>query len=288
LIQLVANGLAMGAIYSLVAIGAVLLYNAAKQLNFAQSEFVLLGAYFMYTYQVLLGMPYVLSIFLVIVSMALFGLIFEATIYNPVRSRSRLTFLVLTGLASTFLKNLALNIWGPAPKPIDDIFGGSVLKIGGTTILKQYIFCVAVFIVLICMVYYLLFRTIVGKKMRAVAQNKKVSMLMAIRPRTINRYTFVLYAVLGGIAGTLVAPIFFVNLEVGTTVSLMAFSACIIGGFGSVPGAILGGMILGLVEIFTARYISSGFKTAITFGILLVILYVKPTGLLGEKIKQKL
>ena len=124
--------------------------------------------------------------------------------------------------------------------------------------------------------------------MRAVAQNKDVSMLIGISTRTMSRYTFVIYAILGGLAGTLVAPIFFVNLEVGSTVSLMAFSACVIGGFGSVLGAIFGGIILGLVEIFTARYISSGFKTAITFGILLIILYVKPTGLLGERIRQKL
>ncbi|MCE5234974.1 MAG: branched-chain amino acid ABC transporter permease [Eubacteriales bacterium] len=288
LLQLITNGLAMGAIYSLVAIGAVLLYNAAKQLNFAQSEFVMLGAYFMYTYQVLLELPYFISLVLVILSMAVFGLLFEGAIFHPVRNHSRFAFLVLTGLASILIKNLGLNLWGAQPKPLDDLFGYGTIKLFGATIVLQYVYCIAVFIVLISAVYFLLFRTMLGKKMRAVAQNRDVARLMSINTRSVNRATFIIYSILGGLAGTLLAPIFFVKLELGAMVSLFAFSACVIGGFGSIPGAILGGMILGLAEIFVARYISSGFKTAITFAIMLIILYVKPTGLLGEKIKQKL
>ena len=160
--------------------------------------------------------------------------------------------------------------------------------IGELSILPQYLYIVVVSAVLMVGLYYLLFRTILGKKMRAAAQDRVAARLMGISPNYVIVWNFILCSIFMGVAGVLLAPIFFVEIDIGGLPALYAFSASIIGGFGSIPGVIVGGLSLGLVEIFTAAYISSEYKVAISFLILVGFLLVRPTGLFGEKISQKL
>ena len=288
IIQLITNGLAMGSIYTLVGIATVLLYNAAGQVNFAQGEFVMLGTFVAYTFLKFAGLPYPVAVLLMVLFMVGFGIAFDRLIYRPVSSRGGLSFIVITAVASILLKNLALNIWGAVPKPFPSLFGDDLLMIGELSILPQYLYIVVVSAVLMGGLYYLLFRTILGKKMRAAAQDRVAARLMGISPNYVIVWNFILCSIFMGIAGVLLAPIFFVEIDIGGLPALYAFSASIIGGFGSIPGVIVGGLSLGLVEIFTAAYISSEYKVAISFLILVGFLLVRPTGRFGEKISQKL
>ena len=288
IIQLITNGLAMGSIYTLVGIATVLLYNAAGQVNFAQGEFVMLGTFVAYTFLKFAGLPYPVAVLLMVLFMVGFGIAFDRLIYRPVSSRGGLSFIVITAVASILLKNLALNIWGAVPKPFPSLFGDDLLLIGELSILPQYLYIVVVSAVLMGGLYYLLFRTILGKKMRAAAQDRVAARLMGISPNYVIVWNFILCSIFMGVAGVLLAPIFFVEIDIGGLPALYAFSASIIGGFGSIPGVIVGGLSLGLVEIFTAAYISSEYKVAISFLILVGFLLVRPTGLFGEKISQKL
>jgi branched-chain amino acid transport system permease protein len=288
IIQLITNGLAMGSIYTLVGIATVLLYNAAGQVNFAQGEFVMLGAFVAYTFLKFAGLPYPVAVLLMLLFMVGFGIAFDRLIYRPVSSRGSLSFIVITAVASILLKNLALNIWGAVPKPFPSLFGDDLLLIGELSILPQYLYIVVVSAFLMGGLYYLLFRTILGKKMRAAAQDRVAARLMGISPNYVIVWNFILCSIFMGVAGVLLAPIFFVEIDIGGLPALYAFSASIIGGFGSIPGVIVGGLSLGLVEIFTAAYISSEYKVAISFLILVGFLLVRPTGLFGEKISQKL
>jgi branched-chain amino acid transport system permease protein len=289
IIQLITNGLAMGSIYTLVGIATVLLYNAAGQVNFAQGEFVMLGAFVAYTLLKFAGLPYPVAILLMVLFMGGFGIAFDRLIYRPVSSRAGgLTFIVITAVASILLKNLALNIWGAVPRPFPSLFGDELIWIGELSVVPQYLYIVVVSALLMGALYYLLFRTILGKKMRAAAQDRVAARLMGISPNYVIVWNFILCSIFMGIAGALLAPIFFVEIDIGGLPALYAFSASIIGGFGSIPGVIVGGLSLGLVEIFTAAYISSEYKVAISFLILVAFLLVRPTGLFGEKISQKL
>jgi branched-chain amino acid transport system permease protein len=288
IIQLLINGLAMGSIYTLVAIATVLLYNAAGQVNFAQGEFVMLGAFVAYMGIKWWGLPYPIAVLLMLGFMVVFGIAFERFIYRPVSARASLTFIVVTALASILLKNIALNIWGAVPKPFPSLFGDELLWIGELSIVPQYLYIVVISAGLMAGLYYLLYRTILGRKMRAAAQDPIAARLMGIPPNYVIVWNFVLCSVFMGVAGVLLAPVFFVEIDIGGLPALYAFSASIIGGFGSIPGAIVGGLSLGLVEIFTAAYISSEYKVAISFMILVAFLLVRPTGLFGEKVSQKL
>ena len=288
IIQLIVNGLAMGSIYTLVGIATVLLYNAAGQVNFAQGEFVMLGAFVAYTGIKWWGLPYPVAIVCMVVFMVAFGMAFERCIYRPVCARAGLTFIVITALASILLKNVALNVWGAVPKPFPSLFGDELLWIGELSIVPQYVYIVLISAALMAGLYYLLYRTILGRKMRAAAQDPTAARLMGISPTYVIIWTFVLCSVFMGVAGVLLAPVFFVEIDIGGLPALYAFSASIIGGFGSIPGAIVGGLSLGLVEIFTAAYISSEYKVAISFMIVVAFLLVRPTGLFGETVSQKL
>lgn len=277
----------MGAIYSLVAMAVVLLYNASGMDNFASGEFLMLGGMFIYTFHELWHLPLWTGWVLTLACMALFGLLFEVLVYSPLKSREFLPIVCTFIGASILIKNIALNVWGPVPKPFPDMFGGKLWSIGEVMIVPQNVFILCVAVFLVCLLYYLFYRTLVGKKMRAVAQDLVAARLMGINVEKSIAFSFAVSSLLGGIAGILLAPIFFVDLEMGTLASLFAFSASVIGGYGSIPGAIVGGLMLGIIETFVAFYVSSQYKVAISFTILIVFLLFKPKGIFGESVSKK-
>lgn len=285
--QLLFTGVGIGAIYALVALGFVLLIRAADVVNFAQGEFSMLGAYAMVVLFSGLGVPYWVSLVVAVALMAGFGVLFAGATYWPLRFRGQLPVIISTIGASILLSNLVLVLYGPSPQVLPGLFDSPGIEVGGVFMDSQYL-AIIVFTVLLVLLQYLVFeRTLLGKRLQATSQDKEMASLLGIPVACMVLITFAYSAALGGFAGVLVAPVLFVSVHMGALISLKAFAANIIGGFGSIPGAILGGLALGVVETFGAAYISVPYKDAIAFAVLLLFLLVRPQGLFGERIAEK-
>ena len=284
--QVLASGIAMGCIYALIGLGFILIYNATGGLNFAQGELVMLAGFVFYS-MVGTGAPYGAAALITIAMMAASGFVFQRVLFYPVRNRSFLSFIIVTIGFSIFARNLALLIWGPYPLKVPSFFDQSVVNIADVVLAPEHLFIIAVTIVVLLLQYWLFFFTDLGRRLRATAQNAEVAQLMGIRAGQMIAFTFVLSTLLTGIAGVLLAPIFLVDTEMGLNLILKAFIAVIIGGFGSVPGAVVGGIIVGLLEILIAVFISSVYKDAIAFLVLIFFLIVFPQGIFGERIAER-
>ncbi len=281
--QQVISGLAIGCIYGLIALGYSLIFNAVDVVNLAQGSFVMVGAFvygasFVRSY----GWPAFPAFAGLIIVMAVFGMVCEFFFYRPLRYAHVRTKLVALLALSMLLNNLALIIWGPYPMGLEGPFGTKVLSIKGATILYQNIYIIAITILLLILQFYIFFHTTLGKILRAVAQDKDTASLMGIEANQAVSFTFAYSSILAGIAGMLIAPVF----TIGTGLSqlgFMGFGACIIGSFTNVSGALIGGIILGLFEMFSASYISSLYKSAIVYLLIIAFLLMRPQGLLGKK-----
>lgn len=284
--QIVASGLAMGCIYALVGLSFILIYNATHGLNFAHGELVMLGAFVFYS---MLGTnaPYWVAALGALIAMGLFGYVFQRLLFYPLRDRPFLAFVIATIGFSIFARNLALLVWGPNPLKVRSYFEGQVVNLFDVVLTPEHVFIVVVTAIVLALQYALFFHTDLGRRLRATAQNAEVAQLMGIRPHQMIAITFVVATMLTGIAGILVAPIFLLDTELGLNLILKAFIAVIIGGFGSVPGAVVGGIIVGLLEILVAVYISSVYKDAIAFAVLIFFLIAFPQGIFGERIAER-
>jgi len=285
--QLIISGLAMGAIYALVALGFVLIYNAVGIVNFAQGEFIMVPAFFGITALVTWHLPFPLAYLLVLVGMAIFGLVFELIAYYPLRHRSFLPVVISTIGASILLKNTSQLIWGAIPLRFPGLFEAQTLNVSGVRIGFQHLLILAVTLILIGLQYLLFEKTLLGKKMQATAQDKQTARLMGIPINQMIAITFIYSALLGGVAALLVAPIVNVTKDMGSLIALKAFSSSIVGGFGSIPGAILGGLFVGVIEALAGSYVSSAYTDAVAFVILIAVLLVRPQGIFGERISEK-
>lgn len=289
LIQLLVAGLAMGAIYGLVSLGFVLVINAANVINFAQGEFVMLGAFLIYTLASpeMVGLPFPIAFVAVVAIGAAVGFVFERTTYRPLRNKDVGIFLVSTLAASVVIANLAQQIWGTTPYSFSQPFGNKMIQLGNVSLVPQNLLILA-FTVVLCIGLYLFFsHTRSGVMMRAAAQDRGAARLIGIRVSHFDTMAFVLSTAVGCLAGVLVAPIFFVTLDFGFLVGLKAFVAGIVGGWGSVPGAMAGGLLIGLVEVLATAYLSSAYKDAFAFLILILFLVLRPQGIFGEKVAVK-
>src|SRR5471030_2463478 len=286
-LQLLFTGLGVGSIYALVALGFVLIYRATNVVNFAQGDFAMLGAFSMVVLVIDLEWPYWLAIPLTIAFMAVFGALFNLAVYYPLRNRSFLPVIISTIGASILLENGVLAAYGPHPESLPGIFESQGFTIGEVFFDPQYLVILAVTAVLVFLQYLFFERTLIGKKMQAVSQDKEMASLLGIPVASMIMLTFVYSATLGGIAGILVAPILFVSVNMGASIALKAFAASIIGGFGDVTGAIVGGLALGVIETFGASYISVPYKDAFGFIVLFVFLLFRPQGIFGERIAEK-
>jgi branched-chain amino acid transport system permease protein len=285
--QVLFSGLALGSIYALVALGFVLIIRATNVVNFAQGDFAMLGAFAMLTLLTTLGLPYWAALVLGLAVMAVFGLLFNYGVYYPLRNRSFLPVIISTLGASIFLQNTVLAAYGPQPQPMERMFKTQGFEVGGVFLDSQYLLILAVTAVAVAFQYFLFERTLLGKKLQATSQDKDTARLIGIPVALMIAITFIYSATLGGLAGILVAPVLFVSIGMGSVIALKAFSATIIGGFGDIKGAIVGGLLLGVVESFGAQYISVPYKDAFAFLLLFIFLLFRPQGLFGERISEK-
>lgn len=286
-LQLLFTGLGIGAVYALVALGFVLIFRATNVVNFAQGEFSMVAAFLMVVLAVDLGLPYGISFLLALAGMALLGALFNLGVYYPLRHRTYLPVIISTIGASILLANGVLALYGPQPQVLSGWFDTEGFTIGSVYLDNQYLLIMAVTAVLVGLQYWFFERTLLGKKLQATSQDKEMASLLGIPVATMIMITFVYSAVLGGIAGILVAPILFVSIQMGATIALKAFAATIIGGFGDVAGAIIGGLALGTIETFGAAYISVPYKDAFAFIVLILFLILRPQGLFGERVAEK-
>lgn len=286
-LQLFFTGVGVGSIYALVALGFVLIYRATNVVNFAQGDFAMLGAFSMVVLAIDLELPYWLSIAITIGAMVAVGALFNLGVYYPLRNRTFLPVIISTIGASILLENGVLAAYGPRPQSLPSLFSSQGFSIGSVFLDSQYLVILAVTVVMVTLQYLFFERTLLGKKMQATSQDKEMASLVGIPVALMIMLTFIYSAVLGGLAGILVAPILFVSVGMGSSIALKAFAASIIGGFGDVTGAIVGGLTLGVVETFGAAYISVPYKDAFGFLMLFLFLLLRPQGLFGERVAEK-
>lgn len=286
--QIVISGLAMGAIYALIALGYAFVWRTMAIVNFAAGEFVTFSAYvFVATFITALGFPFVVAAISAAVVMAILGAMFSRVVFARLQSQRPLVSIIATVGLGIFLKEMAHIIYGPEPLLYPSPLGSGGLQVMGMTIAWQQILIVAVVVVLTVLQQMVLRRTMVGKMMRAVALDRDTATLMGIPVQKVLAGTFAYSSALAALAGILLAPLFFVTTEMGSMVGLKGFVAMIIGGFGSIPGAIVGGLLLGVTENLGAYWISSTYKDAIAFVLLLAFLAARPQGLLPERLGDR-
>jgi branched-chain amino acid transport system permease protein len=286
-LQLLFTGLGVGSIYALVALGFVLIYRATNVVNFAQGDFAMLGAFSMVVLCVDLELPYWLGILITLAAMLVFGALFNFAVYYPLRNRGFQPVIISTIGASILLENGVLAAYGPRPQTLPGFFSFQGFSVGPIFFDSQYLLILGVTVVMVILQYFFFERTLLGKKMQATSQDKEMASLLGIPVALMIMLTFMYSSALGALAGILVAPILFVSVGMGSSIALKAFAASIIGGFGDVTGAIVGGLALGVVETFGAAYISVPYKDAFAFIVLVLFLLFRPQGLFGEKVAEK-
>ena len=285
--QLFVTGLAMGSIYALVALSFALLYKAVGILNFAVGEFVMVPGFISVVLLTTLNVPFLWAYLVTLGIMVLFGVVFQRTVYHPLRGRPFVAVLVSTIGASLFLRNTSLLAFGADPRVSPGVFTVKTVSFFGVFVPPQYLLIIGTLIVLVVFQYLLFEKTLLGKKMQATAQDRDMARLLGIPVDTVILITFIYASLLGGISGILLAPIFYVTADMGFMIALKAFASSIAGGLGSIPGAIVGGLFIGVVELFCAAYISATYKDVFAFVILIAVLLLRPQGFFGEKIAEK-
>jgi branched-chain amino acid transport system permease protein len=286
-LQLMVNGAALGSVYALAALGFVLVYSTTNIVNFAVGQFVMLGTFFGVTTIAQAHLPVWVGMLAAIAMMAVFGAVFFALVHLPLRKRPVVSIVIGTVAAGIAIQNAALLIWGAWPFRLPSPFGSGVIQIGSSTITVHALATIGITILLIGLLYWMLFRTDAGRAMRAVAQDADAARLMGLPVFRLLGLSWVIAAVLASFAGLLVAPMWFADVNMGDPIALKAFAATIIGGFGSLPGAIVGGLSVGIIEILGASYLSSTYKDLLAFGLMIAFLLWRPQGLFGERVSER-
>ncbi len=287
LFQLLIIGVVTGSIYVLISLAMTLVINAVGVINFATGNVMMIGAFLALTTITILGLPWYIAYPITLIGMGLFGVIFERVGYYPLRKSGTLPVIIVTMALGIVLKNIALFIWGGIPLPIKGPLGDKVFRFGDYSILGQHALVIVVTILLIIIQQMVFERTSLGRQLRALAQDKVAAALMGIRVNRLSTFTFVYTSIICGIAGILFGPIFFVSPMMGSSTLLKAFSAIVLGGWGNVPGAILGGLIIGVTETLFAGYITAAYKDVFAFVLLIGFLLFRPQGILGQRISEK-
>ncbi len=285
------NGISLGSIYAIIALGYTMVYGIAKMLNFAHGDVIMIGGYvaFFALTSDNVGLPAPVALLLAIIVCTILGITIERLAYKPLRSATSLAVLITAIGMSYFLQNSALLLWGANPKAFPDMFkNAEAIEFLGAKI--SPVALVAIFANIVIMVVLTLFttRTKVGKAMRAVSEDKGAATLMGINVNFTISLTFAIGSGLAAIAGVLLCSAYPTLMPTtGSLPGIKAFTAAVFGGIGSIPGAMIGGILLGVIEILARAYISSELADAIVFGVLIVVLIFRPTGLLGKQIHEK-
>jgi len=281
-LQFLLAGLTVGAIYALVALGFSIIYNASQVINFAQGEFVMIGG--MTTVSLTaIGWPLPFAIAAAVLAAAAVGLALEKFAVEPARGASVVTLIIITIGASILLRGVATLVWDKNIHPLKAFSGDAPIQMGGATLVPQSLWVMGITLVVVLLLTWFFGRTLLGKALLATSHNRLAAQLVGINVRHVLLASFGLSAALGAVAGILVAPITFTSWDVGVMLGLKGFAAAILGGMGSGPGAVLGGLLLGIIESMGAGYISSAYKDAIAFVVILAVLFFLPSGLLGKR-----
>jgi branched-chain amino acid transport system permease protein len=278
------NGIVLGSLYVLVALGLTLIYGVLVQINFAHADFVTLGAFSAYFFMHGLGGNYLTSIGVALVVGAVLGFLINVAIFAPLRRKgSELLPLIATIGVSVMLQNAMLSLFGPVPYAFETPYSQRVFRIAGTFFTLQSVIIIVVSTATIALLYAFMRFTFLGKALRAVSQDRETAGLMGINPNYLIMLTFVLASALAGMGGAMLAPVLVLTPFAGASVIVKAFAIVIIGGFGNVEGTILAGLIVGLIESFTTQYLDPGLIDIVVFGLLLLMLAFRPTGLISER-----
>ena len=282
------NGLSTGSIYALIALGYTMVYGIAKMINFAHGDIIMVGAYALYVVSLLLHIPVIPSMILTVIICAILGITVEKVAYKPLRKAPPLAVLITAIDVSYFLQNLSLLIFKATPIPFQSVIQVPSISIGGLNI--SGVTLVTLIITIISMVILTLFinKTKAGSAMRAVSEDKGAAELMGINVNRTISMTFAIGSALAAVAGILyICQYQSLRPTLGALPGIKAFVAAVLGGIGNVPGAMLGGIVLGIIESMSKAYISTELSDAIDFGVLVIVLLVKPTGLLGKRKSEK-
>jgi branched-chain amino acid transport system permease protein len=288
LIQYLFTGLTLGSIYALVALGFTMIYNATGIINLAQGEFVMLGGLIMVFFTMILKFPLFLGFFLTILVVTLLGMIFERLAIHPLRDASLITLIIITLAGSILFRGGAMFLWGKDPYALPPFMQSSPVHFLGATIQWQIFWILAITILVVIGVNFFFNRTLTGKAMTACAFNALAARLVGINVQKMVLLSFALSAAVGAVAGAIITPITLMEYDRGPLLGLKGFAAAVLGGLGSGIGSIIAGFIIGILESFGAGLISSGYKDAIALLVMLMILWMKPSGLFGSKEESEL
>jgi branched-chain amino acid transport system permease protein len=280
-VQQLINGLALGSVYALVAIGLSLIWATAKLLDFAFGEIFMLGGILAWTFTVVAGLPLVVGMLLSLVICALLGWLMERGIYFRLFDADHVIVLIATIGMSMVLKDGATKIWGSETMIFPVLFSGT-WQVGDIVIRTHFVFIIGTAVVLIGVFHLLIARTRSGMALRAVAENRTVAAMMGVNVLRMLALAFGLGYLLAAAAGALIGPVHYIATTGGTTMMIKGIAAAVLGGFGSLPGALVGGLMIGLLEALAAGFVSSAFKDVIVFAVFIAVLFARPSGLLGE------
>lgn len=287
MLQLLFNGVAIGCIYALIALGFVLIYNAVGVVNFAQGDLLVVGSYIGVLGVVGLGWPIWATVLIVILGSALTGFLFQALAYYPLRDKPTINVVISCLGAGIFLRNGVQIIAGPEPYTMAPFLNARVLSILGVNIPSQSMAVILITAAIMAVQWWFFAYTRLGRMLRATANDKYAARLCGVPVRKMIALTFVVSTILAGLAGFLLVPIFLASPNAGSGLIVKAWIGVIVGGFGSLPGAALGGIIVGLLETFSAKWISSAYKDVITLVLLMIVLFVRPQGLFRSPVSEK-
>jgi len=292
-LQQLVNGITLGGVYALIAVGYTMVYGVIQLINFAHGEVYMLGAFMAYTLVAVVGMPFFPAFLLTLLICAVLGVVLDFVAYRPLRKAPRLAALITAIGMSIFLQNMALLIWGSQIKSyprevLPAFFSEAAINMGDVTLSWLQLFILSITLLFMIILHLTIHKTRIGMAMRAISQDKTASALMGIGVNRVISYTFAIGSAMGGMAGILVGLYYnAIFPTMGYVAGIKAFAAAVLGGIGSVPGAMLGGGVLGIAEVMGAGYISSEYRDGISYAVMIAVILFKPSGLIGKQVGEK-
>jgi branched-chain amino acid transport system permease protein len=282
IVQYVFTGITVGSIYAMVALGFNIIYNATEVINLAQGEFVMLGGLIMVFFATILNLPLVVGFIITVLIVTAVGALFERLAIYPLKGASVLTLIIITIAASILIQGIAMGIWGKDPYDLVAFSGRIPISFLGAMIQPQYLWVLGITIVVVILLNLFFNRTIIGKAMAACADNPEAASLVGINVKMMVLFSFALSAAIGSIAGIVITPISLMEFDRGPMLAIKGFGAVVLGGLGSFGGAVFAGFLLGVIESLFAGLVHSGYKDAAALMVLLIVLFIKPSGLFGS------